>query len=421
MKQRTNLTTMILLVAAVAVGANAMFGCDGPDDGAVFPAEADFHVDDADQAESRKAELIADLQAADTSIDIALATLDDEEVAQALVDAQARGVTVRSVADWDARDTAGITMLESNDIIPTYGDGALQYLPDPTLGSVLGACQENESRRYVVCSRGQVQGEMLRPGDYNLMSHNFAVIDDEVVWNFPAFDGAARNWVGWRAKSAKLAYDFAREFQQMHGGVFSTTLSIYNGPLKSSTDYRVSYLTDKGMMKVWFNPQERLMKTVIDEVYKARASVWVMSDTLSNPHLVDALEYKANNGFDVRILVHPDHQATGEIQDRLEDMGVRYAPARYDHLSTLLVIDAETDREGRKWGRHVIGMSHPLLRGSPFDVEYDEPNDKVFIYPSDLFADGNLWLIDEKGANVHDFALNDQFEAQWRQMWEAAQ
>lgn len=421
MMRLTSLTTTILLVAAMAVCLGATLGCDGPADGAVFPATAEFHGDGAGEADQQKAALIADLEAAQVSIDIAISTLEDAEIAQALVDARQRGVSVRVVADEDSQGAAGLTTLESNEITPEWGDGALEYLPDPTLGVVLGQCQESEARRYTVCSRGQDQGQMVRPGHYNLMSHNFAVIDGDVVWNFPAFDGASRNWIGWRVKSSKLAYDFAREFQQMHGGVFSTTLSIYNGPLKSDTNYNVRYLTDKGMFKVWFNPQERLMKTVIDEVYKARSSVWVMSDTLSNSHLIDALEYKASNGFDVRILVHPDHQATSDPKDRIDAMGARYAPADYDSLSTLIVIDAEVDREGRKWGRHIMGMSHALLRGSPFEVEYDEPNDKVFIYPSDLFADGNLWLIDEKGANVHDFEVNDIFETQWRQMWQAAQ
>ncbi|QDG51451.1 hypothetical protein FIV42_12060 [Persicimonas caeni] len=434
MMRLTKLTTTLLLVGAMAVGTASTLGCDEQADGSVFPAKAEFHVRDVDQSAEQRAELIADIEAARESIDIAVSTLLDEEVAQALIDARARGVAVRVVSDWDSRDSAGLVQLEDNDIIPVYGDGALQYLPEPTLNSLLSICLYDPhevkcSTQLEACLGGAAsedcftpeEGLMQRPGSFNLMSHNFAVIDEDVVWNFPALDQATRNWIGWRAKSSQLAYDFSREFQQMHGGVFSTTLSIYNGPLKSSTDYRVRYLTDEGILKVWFNPQERLMKTVIDEVYKARASVWVMSDTLSNPHLVDALEYKANNGFDVRVLVHPDHQASGDIQDRLEDLGVRYAPATYEHLSTLLIIDAEKDREGRKWGRHVMGLSHPLLHGSPFEVEYKKPDDEIYIYPSDLFADGNLWLIDEKGANTHDFTLNDRFVDQWRNLWEAAQ
>lgn len=421
--------TIVAALAALVALAVVDAGCsnDRPPMTEAFN-QADYYVGGPEQTEMRRAELIADIDAAGESIDIAVSRLVDQEVAQALLDAKERGVEVRVVSDWDSwtspeQADAGLKMLEDNEVLPVYGDGSLSYLPEPTLASVLSNCQVYDDPQYKVCSQGQAsgQGTMVRPGSYNLMSHNFAVIDEEVVWNFPPLDDSQQDWIGWRIESSLLAYDFAHEFQQMYGGTFATTLDVYNGPLKSSTDYNVRYFTDKGEMKVWFNPQERLLKTVIDEVYKARSSVWVMTDNLANLDLIDALEYKNNNGFDVRVMIHPDHQAVGESKDRLDAMGVRYAPDGRDHLPTLIVIDQKTDRTGRDRPRKVLALSHPLMRARPFDTEYNDQADKVFIYPSDLFTDGNLWLVQESGSTNHDYELVDQFTRHWDQVWNAAQ
>lgn len=422
---RPSKTTKVTLVLAVAFAAWCLSAaCTGeqPSYTQLFSSTAEYHAQGADEAEAREAELISDIGSAEESVHLAVSTLADEEVAQALIDAKERGVDVRVVSDWDSRESAGLVLLEENGIFPVYGDGTLRYLPEPTLSTVLGQCQERPDQQYTICFRGQSgeQGTMERPGHYNLMSHNFAVIDQRTVWNFPPIDGTKRDWIGWRIESSALAYDFLPEFKQMHAGVFATTLDIYNGPVKSNTNYTMNYLTDQGTMKLWFNPQERLMKLVIDRVYKAKSSVWIATDNLTNPFLLDALKYKADNGFDVRVVVHPDHQASGEAKERLEALGVKYAPDSRDHLSTLLVIDAEPDRNGNTWGREVLGLSHPLLRGGPFEIEYASPSDQVYVYPADLFVDGNLWMLQEAGSQVHKTELVDQFEGHVLELWETS-
>jgi hypothetical protein len=419
---RPNDTSKVTLVLALGLLAWCLTPACTDSHTEQFSGTADYHLQQADEAEEREVEFIADIEAATETIRIALSTLADKAIAQALIDAKERGVDVQVVADWDARDSDGLVALEAEDIIPVYGNGTLRYLPEPTLATVLGQCQERPELQHTVCFRGQSgeQGTMERPGSYNLMSHNFAIIDERTVWNFPPIDGTNHDWVGWRIENSMLAYDFLPEFKQMHAGVFATTLDIYNGPVKSTTDYHVNYLTEQGVMKLWFNPQERLMKTVIDRVYKAKASIWIVTDNLTNQFLLDALEYKADNGFDVRIVVHPDHQAGGETKDRLDALGVRYATDDHDHLSTLLVIDTELDRNDKKWGREVLGLSHPLLRGAPFEIEAGSPSDQVYIYPADMFADGNLWMLEEAGAMIHKMALLDRFEGYAAEIWETS-
>ena len=383
---------------------------------------AEYQAQPAEQMDKQRAQLIDDIENADELVEAALSTLDDPEVVQALVEASQSGVDVRIVGDWDRREAAGFKTLENNDVFPVFGDGELNYLPEPTLSSVLGQCRMFEDEQYKVCFSGNEQGTMVRPGNFNIMSHDFFIIDERTVWTTPPLDGQGRDWVGWRIESSKLAYDYGREFQQMHGGVFASTLDVYNGPVKSTNDYNIRYHTDKGQMKVWFNPQERLLKQVIDQLYKAKSSVWIMSDNLTNPFLLDALEYKNDNGFDVRLLINPDTQATGEPKSRLEALGVRWAADRYDHLPTVILLDSEPDRTGRPRPRSVLGLSHALLRGSPFEVDYkDEVDDEVIIYPADLFVDGNLWQLEESGANIHGDPQLEQFEQYWLGAWKASE
>lgn len=425
-----SLAALGLLAAGLCVGG---LGCDQAEPTiAESFNKAEFYAGDSDDLPSRKDALIADIKGAKDSVDIAVSTLEDEDVAQALIDAHSAGVKVRVVSDWDSwadsdGPDAGLELLEEAGIEPVYGDGPISYLPEPNLASLLGQCWERNGGHYIFCTRGGGgQGAMERPGHYNLMSHNFAIVDQFTVWNFPAFDTLTKPWLGWRIQSSVLAYDFLHEFQQMHGGVFSTTLDVYNGPVKSTTDGNISYFTDQGELRLWFNPQERLMKLIIDQVYKAKASIWVMSDNLANPELIKALEYKHENGFDVRVMIHPDHQMGDSTMDRLDALGAKSAPADLDHLPTLLVLDEERDRNNDKRPRSVMALSHSLLYASPYEVllpKSGDPNDpdpradNVHIYPSDLFADGNLWQLIESGAMTHRDEVIDQYVAQWLAVW----
>ncbi|MFW5966711.1 MAG: phospholipase D-like domain-containing protein [Persicimonas sp.] len=415
------------LIAPLAL--TVAFGCNSEEaSNDEVLTTVDYHVADDQEAQTtRHDDLIADIDNARERVDVAVSALEDDQLALALVDAAKRGVPVRLVTDYEEfeSDQEGLGIVEEADEIDvTIGDGTLGYLPEPTLAPILGECREEEEEQFIRCSQGQdsEQDVMVRPGDYNVMSHDFALIDDEIVWTFPPLDGASRDWMGWRVESSKMAYDFTREFQQMHGGVFSTTLDVYNGPVKSTADNNVRYYTDKGEMRLWFNPQERLLKQVIDEVYKAKASVWVMSDNVVNGDLLDALEYKDERGFDVRVMSNPDLQGEGDAADQLDGLGVAAPPEDIDRLSTLIVIDETRDRSGQHRPRRVLSLSHPLMRAKPFEVEFDSGGaDDVIIYPSDLFVDGNLWQLVENGSAVHEDATIDDFADYFEQTWQDRQ
>jgi hypothetical protein len=389
---------------------------------------------------SRTSQLIDDIDEAKHTIHAALYTLEDEAVADALIRARDRGVDVRVVADADNEDASGFQRLADAQLLPRYGDGELVYLPDFFLSSVLEwcldkpdeqlvmctACEFPEDQNKEICSSGELnpevddgQGPVIRPGDFNVMSNNYVVIDEELTWNFAfPLDGRDEHPIAWRATGSEFSRDFAREAQQMHGGTFSTTLNAFGGMLKSRQDFNVEYNTSDGPIEVRFNPQERLLKEVIDQVYEARASVYLTTNNLTNPFLLDALEYKRDANFDVQIVINDSGQAAGEARQRLEALGATFVDRE---LPTLMIVDSASDRNGEEWPRKALVLSHELIRGAPFDVDRVSSDcsvgacgDTVKIFPADQFYDGNMWVITEHGGRIHERKSIDDLLAYWR-------
>ena len=226
---------------------------------------------------------------ADESIYAALEDLKSDSVADALIAAYRRGVDVRLVSDIESRGQRGFRKIEAQaPRLPIrYGDGGLSYQPQPTI-------------------------DLVRTGAMNQMTHNFLVLDKVRVLNLT---GGFRDvpegrgddlQIGFDAMSEDLGKDFQDEFDQMFGGTFSTTVDTYNGPLKSNTNPRVYYPTPSGVMELYFGPQERLIKKALDEIYNARGSVWVTTEMLENRFIMEALEYKAMIGLDVKVVIGDD-------------------------------------------------------------------------------------------------------------------
>ncbi|MFB6350628.1 MAG: hypothetical protein ABEN55_01760, partial [Bradymonadaceae bacterium] len=291
---------------------------------------------------------------------------------------------------------------------------------------VTAQCKRRDKRHDVLCTAGETtsspcndgtvrggQGAVCRPGDFNLMSHRFFIIDERTVWNLAdGFDTGKVGNLGWKITSEYIREDFVREFRQMRGGVFATELDSYNGPLKSGTNAQVDYMTDQGVLQIRFNPQERLMKQVIDHVYRAKDSIKLTTSALRNPFLLDALEYKADNGFDVQIVVGKGTQPKGPARKRLNKLGAKAHPAGRG-LPSVVVIDGNT----QKWPRVAMALSHPMWHGKPYDVlkpknpQSEDASDRVRVYPADSFVDGNLWLLREFSSNTQKIPPIDKMSA----------
>jgi phosphatidylserine/phosphatidylglycerophosphate/cardiolipin synthase-like enzyme len=346
--------------------------------------------------------LITDLGTANQRVDVALTHLEHPDLIEALLAVERRGVELRVVGDADFAQEDGFSQLAAEGVDLVFGDGELRYLPDPTLSPTLSTCGLDED--IVRCPHSDSfappsGGQMVRPGSFNLMSHNFFVIDTHTTFQFSApFRAGSTPDLGWRMESETIRDVFVREFSQLHAGVFSANLDIYNGPIKSAPQRRATYQTDQGEFELRFNPQERLVKSIIDQIYSARSSVFVMTDNLDDEFLLDALAYKKNNDFDVRIVIHDDHQGS-LTNDRLDDLGAKRIETGTDSIPTVVVIDSEVDRRGRSGARRAYVVSHPLWRSAAFSIFTSEPNDIVEVYRSDTFIDGTSWGLVENIAH----------------------
>ncbi len=354
------------------------------------------------------------------------------------------GIDVHIIADSEDRSTDPFQQLEDagfssnlagNCTVPdcdiTYGDGQLEYLPNPNLTPVLSGCDRQDAAQRVLCTAnsstqlcggvGTEAGAMCRPDDFNSMSHRFLIVDTETVWNISG-DGSGAGMLAWRGKGEWLMESFRREFRQIRGGTFSTTLDEYNGPLKSVTDPEVHFNTDQGVMELRYNPQERLMKHVVDKVYGARSSVTIVTPKLTNPFLVDALEYKQDNGFDVRVVISEEAQPQRSINADLADLNVRTVSGGAS-LPTLLTVDYELDADfpdrngdAKQWPRHAMVLSHAMIRARPFEVlppqdpDAEDASDRVRVYPADLFNDGNMWHLYEFNSTADEWDQLNQFD-----------
>lgn len=350
------------------------------------------------QEANSRAQLVQEIRNEKVRVAAAFQRLNDDDIANALVAAHNAGADVKVVADVDSRNDTGFAILAAAGVPIVYGAGEMRYLPDPTISPILENCGYSSSVDKVVCPAGTPfeplsGGEMVRPGDYNVMSHSFVLIGERVVWNFASpLDGGLTIPVAFRIDGETMAESFEREFIQLSAEVFSTTVDIYNGPVKSGNQFEPVYLTEFGEVFIRFSPQDRVIKTLIDETYKSRASIYIMTDNLSEDFLLDALEYKKDNGFDVRVIVNQANQDP-ETLDRVAALGGRFAPASLDYVPTIAVMDTEPNRLGAIEYRRAHIASHPVWKTAPFAVFFAEPNDKVEVYRSDYFTDGMMWSL----------------------------
>ncbi|MEL6177694.1 MAG: thrombospondin type 3 repeat-containing protein [Myxococcota bacterium] len=288
--------TPIALVALVAVLSCSDLVSDDPGRTSYFNRFSVLDVGESDEGftltgAALEEQLIEEIDNAQTSILVALETFASETVALALVRAHRRGVAVSMVGDIDNRFQLGFRLLEAQapGVGIRYGNGELSYAPQPTIS-------------------------VTRAGDMNRMTNNFFVFDElrvvSLSYGLPSSEEFDQLQLGFWTKSEDFGKDYKDEFDQMFSGVFATTLNSFNSEIKSNTNARVYYPTDRGVVEVYFGPQERPLKRLIDEIYSARGSVWILAEELNNRFILDALEYKALAGLDVRVLVADDDSDT---------------------------------------------------------------------------------------------------------------
>lgn len=346
---------------------------------------------------------VAAVNRAEETAWVAADTFTNEALVDALLSAAERGVDVRVVGDADRAGQDGFVRLVDalppveeatgshadrvSNIVPAYrfGNGPLDYSPEPDV-------------------------DVSRAGNDSQMTSSFVVVDElYVVGATDGFGAQGIEQIGFDAASEWLGRDFADEFRQMHAGVFATTLNTYNGPLKSDTNNRTFYRTDNARVELYFGPQERLMKQMIDDVYAARASVLVVSDFLTSRPMAEALRYKAEAGFDVTVVLA--ERSRGLTSSRVAALEGAFAGLDNARIATLddvdgdaplhfdvLVVDAEASPID---GRTYRGRAWTSTQAMVADIAFVELSDEeTAARPSDAFSDSYAFVVERPTTGV---------------------
>ncbi|MCB9506637.1 MAG: hypothetical protein H6697_03095 [Myxococcales bacterium] len=321
------------------------------------------------------------------------------DLADALVAAQGRGVDVRVVGDADVREQAGFArlaeLLQAVDGQKPlrFGDGAMVYNPNLEL--------------------------VARPGEHSLMTENFIVVDERRVLTVTGGFGPSDVYqAGLRATSSYMGRDFADEFSQMYAGIFASTVDGFSSPLKSITDNRETYDSLSGRAGVAFGPQERLVKRLIDEIYAARSSIFVVAEALSSTELAAALRYKAEAGFEVSVVVSDDgvdapYSRFADLERAFADLdNARIGRVAGVRFSGVLVDGSASPIDGRTYERIAMFTTHPLLP-STATVTGSTTTSRA----ADAFTDATLFSVirhptDPRYAAGEDRVLFDRIAAE---------
>ncbi|MCC6188106.1 MAG: DUF1669 domain-containing protein, partial [Anaerolineales bacterium] len=200
-------------------------------------------------------QLAQDFSAARQSIDVAMYTFDLLPLAEALAEAQARGVRVRLVTDTDSLGAEPILALQAAGI-PVVGDE--------------------------------------RSG---LMHHKFVVLDGASVWtgsmNFTANDAYRNDNVMIRINSTRLAQNYTHEFEELF-------IRQAFGPAGPADTPRTLLTVNGTRLANYFSPDDGVAAHLLDLLSGARRNLYFMAYSFTRVDFAEALLERARAGMDVR-------------------------------------------------------------------------------------------------------------------------
>ncbi|MEM6928868.1 MAG: hypothetical protein AAF602_18155, partial [Myxococcota bacterium] len=166
-------------------------------------------------------------------------------------------------------------------------------------------------------------------------------------------------------RGEELVEDWLVEHNQIFGGIDASSLTAFSSPAKSIADFRWRYGTGTSTdLEVWFGPQERITKRVIDAVYQAKSRVWVMTDDFANEGLFAALRAKHDWGFEVRVINGPNIGTTSSALGRAYDTELAPVERRelldVEEVPTVVYVDPEVDNNGFATASWVLVLTHDL-------------------------------------------------------------
>jgi len=359
------------------IGLLALAACAPPDPSEAFTT---FRVDALEPADAH-AKFVDAIDDADDTLDVALPTIEDTMLSDALIAAHQRGVAVRAMTDWDNRELPGVIAMQEAGVPLTLADDGITYFDFNTNTDVQwGSDRTIMSDAWVLSDgkRGVVSSTAgsLVPGT-------------RVVFDITGED---------------VLIDIEREHNQVFGGSDATSTTAYDNLAKSITDGNWSYTTSTDqVLEVWFGPQERLSKRIIDAVYTAKSSVRVLTDDFANEGLTDALQDKAELGFDVDVVVGPNYGASASLLSEEFRTGTpdveKFRVCGTLEVPTVVLIDYDPARNDKRYTARAFVLSHDIYSATRL-----YRNEEI---TSDQFIDGTLLVVndyDEPSGEMNDLS-----------------
>lgn len=362
------ITHPLAIVPAIALVAGA---CAEPDLDAMF---TQVDVSAGGRAEAVEA-VRALVESAETSLHVALPAGEDTELTDLLVTAAEDGLEVEVTTDFDQVEDAGIVALIEAGIPTTRTNDGLAYYE-----FVLGTDVSWES------------ADTLLSTSFVVADRNRFVAASELGF---VHDGTRIILEG---GGEDICDDLLKEHNQLMGNgqdaADATSTTAFDNQAKSIADPRWRYPLQTGNhVEVWFGPQERVTKRIIDAVYTARSNVRVLTDDFANEGLSKALQDKADLGIDVEVVVGPSFDAREDVLNRLfarDTPDVRKLKVDSGRVPTLVIIDAEPDGDPWLYNTRAFVLSHDLYsaerlyRGDP--VVTDQLIDSVLFTVEDAVS-----------------------------------
>jgi phosphatidylserine/phosphatidylglycerophosphate/cardiolipin synthase-like enzyme len=227
------------------------------------------------------AAVLADLDAARNSVDLAAFDFDIPAMTNALLRADARGVVVRLVVDSENLET-------------------------PEVSEQTGRLQ-----------RAGIEVHFDRREPF--MHNKFVVVDGVVAWmgswNVTDNDTWRNSNNMLRFANRQVAADYAREFQQLYDGRFGTAKS-------SATPYpRVR--VGQANVEVYFSPEDGVAKHVLQRLAAAKRSIHFMTFSYTSSAIADAMIAQVQAGRAVHgVFERQNAGGTGSAFSRLRQGGV---------------------------------------------------------------------------------------------------
>ncbi|MEL6346139.1 MAG: hypothetical protein AAFV53_23720 [Myxococcota bacterium] len=326
------------------------------------------------------------IDGASARVSVLVPGLESDALAQAIINAQARGVDVTVATDVDARGQSGLSLLESASVPIRYANDAVSYFDFAINSSVFWTSEQV------------------------VMTHTMVVVDEIQVVNASHLGAGEGSRFIWTARGEDIAEDMDIEQNQIFGGSDASSRTAFDSLAKSVADLRWMYPTQTDHnLEIWLGPQERLVKRVIDHTYGARANIWVMTNDLADEGLIRALYAKRRDGFDVRVIVGPDFGRTSPNSSALllrETPGLDKRQLTDAVVPTLIIIDTMRDSLGRYNVARGMNVSHDLWSANRLFAGSEVLTDQL--------VDGSMWtLTDVTEPSGELLNMQQVFEDAW--------